>query len=186
MNVVDFGMGDVDKDGNRAVNFHQRVKLDSSLGTLVGSPGENPQTQIDGGSVQSIHGSLQIQSEIAVRVQRPSDVDQGTSKVGVDSPIAPLVGVGQGGASDGGFETAVIELGTLRPQTDFDVAKAVAIGQLGEGHGQKLVPTRQPSNTAIAIVSLYAAAKFVVGDELHDLGKNGLSLIHANSPQNGF
>src|SRR5687768_11834080 len=109
MNVVDFGMSDVDKDGNRAVNFHQRVQLDSSLGTLVGSPGENTQTQIDGGSVQSINGSLQIQSKIAVRVQRPSDVDQGTSKVGIDSPIAPLVGVGQGGASDGGFETAVIE-----------------------------------------------------------------------------
>ena len=76
------------------------------------------------------------------------------AKVGVDSPIAPLVGVGQGGASDGGFETAVIELGTLRPQTDFDVAKAVAIGQLGKGHGQKLVPTRQPSNAAISVVSL--------------------------------
>src|SRR6476660_4776800 len=110
MNVVDFGVSDVDKDGNRAVNFHQCVKLDGSLGTLVDSPGENPQTQIDGGSVQSIHGRLQIQSKIGVRIQRSSDVDQGTSKVGVDSPIAPLVGVGQGGASDGGFETAVKSL----------------------------------------------------------------------------
>ena len=82
----------------------------------------------------------------------------------------------------GAFEAAVIELGTLRSQTDFDVAKAVAIGQLGKGHGQKLVPARQSSHTAIAVVSLNAAAKFVVRDELHDLGKNGLSLIHTDSP----
>jgi len=43
----------------------------------------------------------------------------------------------------GGFEAAVIELGTLRPQTVFDGAKAVAIDQLSKGHGQKLVPARQ-------------------------------------------
>src|SRR6266550_5044293 len=121
-----------------------------------------------------------------VRVQRTSDVDQGTSKVGIDSPIAPLVGVGQSGASDGGFEAAVIELGTLSSQTDFDIAKTVAIGQLGKGHGQKLIPAGQSPHTAIAIVSLDAATKLVVRDELHDLGKNGLSLIHSDTPRTGF
>src|SRR5437762_601778 len=82
MNVVDFGVSDIDKNRNGAVNFHQRVKLDGSLGSLVGGPGENTQTQIDGGSVQSVNGSLQIQSKIGVGVQRPSDVDQSTGKVG--------------------------------------------------------------------------------------------------------
>jgi hypothetical protein len=170
----------------RAVNFHQRVKFDGSLGSLVGGPGKNTQTQIDGGSVQSINGRLQIQSKIGVRVQRPSDVDQSTGKVGVDSPIATLVGIGQSGASDGGFEAAVIELGTLRSQTDFDIAKTVAISQLSKGHRQKLVPARQSAHTSIAVVSLNAPAKFVVRDELHDLGKNGLSLIHTGSPRTGF
>ena len=55
MNVVDFAVSDVDKHGNRAVNFHQCVKLDGSLGSLVYGPGENTQTQIDGGGVQSIN-----------------------------------------------------------------------------------------------------------------------------------
>src|SRR6266576_2537893 len=87
MNVVDFGVSDIDKNGNGAVNFHQCVKLDGSLGSLVAGPGKNTQTQIDGGGVQSINGTLQIQSKIAVGVQGPSDVDQSTGKVCIDSPI---------------------------------------------------------------------------------------------------
>jgi hypothetical protein len=80
----------------------------------------------------------------------------------------------------------VIELGTLRPQTDFDVAKTVAIGQLSKSHGQKLIPARQSAHTAIAVVSVNAAAKLVVRDELHDLSKNGLSLIHTDPPRAGL
>ena len=43
MNVVDFGMSDVDKDRNGTVNFHQGVKLDGSLGSLVGGDGRHRQ-----------------------------------------------------------------------------------------------------------------------------------------------
>src|SRR5687768_11955863 len=186
MNVVDFGVSDIDKDRNGTVNFHHSVKLDGSFGSLVGGPGEKTQAQIDGGSVQRVNSSIEVHSKIGVGVQWTGDIDQSVCKVGIDSPIAPLVGIGQRGASDPSLKTAVIELGTLCSQAGFDIAQAVAIRQLDRGHGRKLIPTRKLSNAAVAVVSVDAATEFVVREELHNLGKNGLSLIHTDYPQSEF
>jgi hypothetical protein len=45
----------------------------------------------------------------------------------------------------------------------LDVAQALAEGQLGKGHGQKLLPTRELSCAGIALIALDTAAKFAVG-----------------------
>ena len=165
------------------MNLDQRVKLDSTLGSLEGGPGENSQTQIDGRGIQGVNRCVEVQAKFGVGVQRASDVDESTGEIGVDSPIAPFVGIGQRGASDGSSEAAVIELGALRPQTDFDVAKTLAIGQLGKSHGQKLIPTRESAHTRLPSYLLNAATKFVVREKLHDLSKYGLSLVHTDPPR---
>ena len=93
-----------------------------------------------------------------------------------------LVGIGQCRALDGTTEAAVIELATLRLQTYFDVAQALAVSKLGKGHGQELVPTRESSHALVAVVTGDAAIEFVVGKKTDELRKHGSSLVHKLSP----
>ena len=65
--------------------------------------------------------------------------------------------VGQGGAGDAPADAHVVELGVLGAQAGLDVAQALAIGQLREGHAQ--IPDRrqeQASQPAIAAVAVDA------------------------------
>lgn len=73
-------------------------------------------------------------------VKRTRDSDQVLGEIGVDAPVAPLVGVRQGGARHRVAEAHVIELGAEGAQAGLDVAQAFAVGQLGKGHGEKLLP----------------------------------------------
>jgi len=76
----------------------------------------------------------------------------------------------------------VIELAALCCQTNFDVAKALAIGQLGESHGEKLIPTSEALGVSVPIEALNAPAELVVRKKLHDLSEYGLSLVHGIPP----
>ena len=66
-------------------------------------------------------------------------------EVGVDAPVAHRVGIGQGVARDAAANAHVIELARLRSQTRFDVAQALAIGQLRERHAQELIEAGEAS-----------------------------------------
>src|SRR5256886_9283141 len=59
------------------------------------SPGEKRQAQIDGRGVQGIHRLGQLHSERLVAVEVASGGNQNLSEIGVDPPVAVLVGVGQ-------------------------------------------------------------------------------------------
>src|SRR5204863_4768197 len=52
------------------------------------------------------------------------------------------------------------------------------IGKLREGHGEKLIPASQTTNSLIAIVSLKTSIEFVMRYKLHDLRKHCSSLMH--------
>jgi hypothetical protein len=75
----------------------------------------------------------------------------------------------------------VVELALLHGQTDFDVAQALAIGQLGERHGEELIPTGQAADAVIAVVPGYAPVELVVRQELGDLRQDGVSVVHRDS-----
>jgi hypothetical protein len=62
--------------------------------------------------------------------------------------------------------------------TFFDVAQALPIGKLREGHAKELVPAGEPAKPGIAAVSLHTAGKRLVGSQAHKLCENGASLVH--------
>lgn len=67
-------------------------------GSLVGSelgPWEKRKTQIDGGGILGIGGLIQLDSEGIVGVEAASLADEDLGKIGIDSPISDLVGMGQ-------------------------------------------------------------------------------------------
>jgi hypothetical protein len=64
-----------------------------------------------------------------------------------------------------------------RPQTSFDIAKALAISELRETHCQKLVPTRETLLLVVAAIPRHTLLEVVSRKMLHELRKN-LAEIH--------
>lgn len=130
---------DVNEGGDVAAQIEQRMQLDGCLGRAEHSPRKYRQTQIDRRAVERVDGFLQIDAEGLLRIQRPGDADQALGKIGIDAPVAHSVGIGQRITSHRRTNPEMIELGTLRAQTYFDVSKALPKGQLSERHAQELV-----------------------------------------------
>ena len=107
-------------------------------------PRKHRQAQIDGRRVQRVDGVRQIQPEVLAGIQLSCAwAISRCAKVGVDAPVARLVGIGQRRAPNRLAKAHVIELGRLRRQTGLDVAQALAVGQLGEGHHPELLRAGQ-------------------------------------------
>src|ERR1039457_6602448 len=58
-----------------------------------------------------------------------------------------VVGVGQRGARHPTVKTHMVEFAAQRPQARFYVAKAIPVSELGKGHRQILIPTREASRS---------------------------------------
>lgn len=63
-------------------------------------------------------------------------------------------------------------------QTGDDVAQALAEGELGEGEGQKLIATGEPTRPMIPAVTTDAGVEFMTGQVVHQLGKDKLTGQH--------
>ena len=59
------------------------------------------------------------------------------------SPVASLVGIGQGRTGYLAANPDVVELGALRVQTSHQIAQALASGELGIGDAEEMVPGRE-------------------------------------------
>src|SRR6185369_15447168 len=125
-------------------------------------PRKHRQTQIDGRRIQRIGRCIEIQPQIGLGIHWASDVDERVSEIRVDSPIPTFVRIGKRRSPHWSAESAVIELAALYSQADFDVAKALAICELREGHGKKLIPTSEAPDVAVSIVAIDAPMELVV------------------------
>src|SRR5215467_14074049 len=108
------------------------MKLDSAFCFPESRPRKQRKAKVDCCSIQRIDGGVQIHTQIGVRVQRASDIDERAREIGIDSPVSTLVCFGKRGASYWPTEPTVIELAALCDQANFDVPKTLAIGELGE------------------------------------------------------
>jgi len=71
----------------------------------------------------------------------------------------------------------------LHTQTRFDVAQALAIGQLREGHAEVLIETREPLDLVLAGIPRDAAVKRVQRQMLHHLREYELAQVHRHLPR---
>jgi hypothetical protein len=86
--------------------------------------------------------------------------------------------MGQRGARHLAAESHVIELAADGAQARFDVAQALAVGQLGERHGEILIPAGQILQVAITRIAGDALLELLVREELDQLGKNCVPGVH--------
>src|SRR5262249_41165536 len=75
LNVMNFAMCDVDEHWDRALDIDHGVEFHCSFGAAKARPREQGQTQVDGGGVQCIDGSLEIESQVRIGIEGPRNLN---------------------------------------------------------------------------------------------------------------
>ena len=76
------------------------------------------------------------------------------------------------------MKTHMVEFAAQRSQARFYIAKAVSISELGKGHRQILIPTREASRPGVSAVTSDATAKLPIRKETQQLRKHRAALVH--------
>jgi len=138
---VQFSIGNNNEFGDAAPKVQQRVHLDGRFRPPESRPRKQGETEVDGGGIQRVHRSVEIDAEVFLRIEYLGLSYEYLSEVRVDSPVAHFVGVGQGTAGYPPTYTHVVEPGRHGSQTRFYIAQAFAISEFCKGHTQELVHT---------------------------------------------
>lgn len=157
------------------------MELDGSLGGPERGSAKHRQAQVDREGVEGVDGLLEVEAEVLFDIERSGPGDQAQSEGLADVLGSPLVGAGEGRQADRGCEAGVIALGGHRIQASYQVPQALAPGQLGEGHGAEMLGAVQLAHAAVTAIAGDDAGERPPGDELHELGEDGLATIHVQT-----
>src|SRR6267154_862333 len=181
VDLMHLAITDVDEGGNVAAQIQQRVQLDGRFGQAERRPRKYRQTEIDGCGVERVDCLPQFDTEGFPHIQTPGDSDQALGEIGVDTPVAHGVGMGQRVASHRRTNSEVIELGTLCAQAYRDVPKALPVRQLREGHAQELVQAGKRLHFKLTVIACDATAKSGQRKMLQELCEYQLALVHRST-----
>ena len=194
VDLVRLAIGDVNETGDIASQVQQRVQLDGCLGRTKRRPGKHRQTQVDGAGIEGVDRRVEFQSKRLRGVQGSRQANQMLGEVGIDLPRACSVRVGQRIARNRlAAKPHVVQPTRLSAKVDFDVAQGLAVGQLREGHGEKLIQAGEVLDLVFATVVGHTAAKRAQWQIEHELRKYELALVHggflrktAKNPKSDF
>src|ERR1700738_2810644 len=178
LDIGHFPRGNVDKTGDVAAQVDQRVQFDGSLASAKACPWEEGQTEVDRRGIESVNGLLQIHAQRVARIKFAGLRNEKRGEIGIDAPVAVLIGLGQCVACDLATNADVIQFGLHGVQTDFDVAQAGSVGQLSKGHTQELIEARKLAGAIVASVFADAAVEIALGQEGHQLRKQKRPGVH--------
>jgi hypothetical protein len=136
------------------------------------------QAQVNDAGVQRIDGGFEFGPERVVRVEAAGVAQQTLGQVGVDAPVALLVGVGQRGAMHGAVQPQMVAPRGLGVQTRFDVAEAFTPGELSEDQTDELLPAGELRDVVIAVVAADAAMKMLRMNPIEQLSEDVFSSVH--------
>jgi hypothetical protein len=183
IDLVHLAVADVVEGVNRAPEVQQGVQLDGCLGYAKRRPLQQAQEQIDGGGIQCVDCVLEIESQVLVQIKFASALDQYCGQVGPDSPVARLVGIGQGGAVNAVTKSHGVKLARVGSKSHFDVLKTFSPRHLCKSHDSKLLGASQAPHARVATIARHDSGIACLLNELHDLSIQGLADIHRKPPR---
>jgi hypothetical protein len=107
-------------------------------------------------------------------------------EVAVDAPITRRIGIGERIACNAARYPQVIKLGALSAQARFDVAQALTIGQLCEGHAQVLIKAGEPLDLVFTGIAGNAAMKCLKRQMIHHRRENKFAQVHPSPRKPNF
>ena len=119
--------------GDRTAQVDQRVQLDRRIAAAIVRPRKDRQTEFDDRGVEGVDRVRQVDGE-GVVIEGARRADEAVREVAIDAPVPRFVGIRHGRPRDARANADVIQLGLHGAETRFDVAQALPIRQLCEGH----------------------------------------------------
>src|ERR1035437_5778731 len=95
VHVVNLAIRNANKRGDVAVQVQQRMHLDGRLVLAKSGPREQRQAEVDGGRVQRVQALIQVHADRIAGIQRSRNADEDLREIGIDAPVARLVGFRQ-------------------------------------------------------------------------------------------
>ena len=178
VHVVPLPVGDLDERGDVPPQIQKGVEFDGGLPFAESRPRKKRKAQVDRRGVEGVHRVLQFHCERIVDVQALGGPDQDLGEVGVDAPVAILVGVGQGVPGDPSPDAHVVQLRSDGSQASLDVAQALPERQLREGHAEKLIEAGKTQDLVVAPIVADALAEIVKGKKFEQLREDGFAVVH--------
>lgn len=178
LDIVPVPIGDGDHLGDVPAEVEERVEFDRPLVLAEPGPREQRQAEVDRRRVEGVHGGREVHPEGLGRVEGLGNADEGLGKVGIDPPVARLVGIRERAARHPAPDAHVVEPGLHRAETRLDVAEALPVGPLGEGQTQELVEAREAADLVLALVAGHAGVELRQREALHDLREDGATTVH--------
>jgi len=178
VDVVHSSRRNSNKCGDIAPQVQERVHLHRVLIRLVLGPRKQADAQVDDGRVQRVNGAVQIDGQALPGIKLARFPNENVSKVCINAPVAAFVGVAERAARDPAADAQVIQPSVERTQAGHDIAQALAIGQLREGHAEKMIPARKTARAVVASITGDALAELVNRKMLDELGENRSSGVH--------
>jgi len=152
--------------------------LTAGLGALPTSPRKERQAQFDQTGIDCEQLAVQPQFGRIVCVKPTGSAHQHRRHFREHLRIAMFVRVGQIAALDRPANPRVVEQATARTQARFDVAQALAIGQLGKDHRREMIVGRQSRCVAKHRIPHRAARKLFDFQLVENLGENRSPVVH--------
>ena len=116
VDIVQFAVGDVDEARDSAAQVEERVQFHRRFGFAKLGPWKQRQAQVDGGGIQGVDRLGEIHCKRLLSIQPACGADKGMGELGINAPVARLVGVGQGAAAHFATQPQVIEFGGCAPR----------------------------------------------------------------------
>ena len=154
------------------------MQFDRPFGSPKLCPGKQRKAQVDGSGVQGVDRGVEVETKVVAQIELFGSLDEDLSEVGVDAPVALVVGMGKVAVGDRAVNAHVVEFGFHHSQTRFDLAQTVAVGQLRECHDPKLLGTLVRADLVVAAVAVDARLKPSPRNELHELRENEFAFVH--------
>ena len=168
----------MDKAWDVASQIEQRVHLHRRFGGPETGPGEHRHAQIDGRGIQRLDGVGEVHAQAFVGIEPSGLSDQPLGELGIDAPIARLVGIGKRGTADRFAKPHVVEFGCLGGQAGLNVTQTLAVRQLGERHDLILSGAGQLSHRVVAVVARNNAIECASRQKIHKLREQRLPGVH--------
>jgi len=178
IDIMEPSLCNFDERGYIPLKIHERMHLDCGFMFAERRPGKQGQTQVDCGGIESVGGSIEIDTEIFIGIQGPCLGDQDLTEVGVNSPVTFFICLGQSASRYPASYAEMVELLSAGPKAGFNIPEAFSVGQLSEGHAEILVHAGKAACMIVAPVPVNAFAEFVHRQIVHDLRKDRFPDIH--------
>ena len=178
IDVVHLAGGDMYENGNGAAQVDDGVGFDCRLGRAEVGPGEQRQAQVDGRGIHRIERLLEAQAAVLAVIQLDRHGDQTVTQRFEQSPVAPLVRIGQSGTGYSAANPDVVELGALRVQTSNQIAQAFASGELRIHHAKEMTPGREVLDAMVRRVPIDQMLEMTEWNEIQQLCENRPAAIH--------